>query len=118
MPLLGIENEIFAIICAISLIFLVFIYLFGWGKDFRKAKGDIFVFALNKTERYLGINGSDPADNRTLVMRAVEKHYPQLVEKYQRLFGPDGKLSSYYRQAFAEKVKGLCVQYGLRDRLF
>jgi Fe2+ transport system protein B len=47
MPLLGIENEIFAIICAISLIFLVFTYLFGWGKDFRKAKGDIFVFALN-----------------------------------------------------------------------
>lgn len=47
MPLLGIENEIFAIICAISLIFLVFTYLFGWGKDFRKAKGDIFVFAVN-----------------------------------------------------------------------
>lgn len=47
MPLLGIENEIFAIICAISPIFLVFTYLFGWGKDFRKAKGDIFVFALN-----------------------------------------------------------------------
>jgi DNA repair photolyase len=66
----------------------------------------------------LALYGSDPSDNRTLVMRAVEKHYPQLVEKYQRLFGPDGKLPNYYRQAFAEKVKGLCVQYGLRDRLF
>lgn len=74
---------------------------------------------LNKTKRRdtLALYGSDPGDNRTLVMRAVEKHYPQLVEKYQRLFGPDGKLPSYYRQAFAEKVKGLCVQYGLRDRL-
>jgi hypothetical protein len=66
----------------------------------------------------LALYGSDPSDNRTLVMRAVEKHYPQIVEKYQRLFGPDGKLPNYYRQAFAEKVKGLCVQYGLRDRLF
>jgi hypothetical protein len=47
MPLLGIENEIFAIICAISLIFLVVTYLCGWGKDFRKAKGYIFVFSLN-----------------------------------------------------------------------
>ena len=65
----------------------------------------------------LALYGSDPGDNRTLVMRAVEKHYPQLVEKYQRLFGADGKLPSYYRQAFAEKVKGLCLQYGLRDRL-
>ncbi|WP_343561906.1 radical SAM protein [Sphingobacterium sp.] len=65
----------------------------------------------------LALYGSDPADNRALVLRAIEKHYPHLLPKYQRLFGADGHLPDYYRQAFAEKAKSLCVQYGLRDSL-
>jgi len=66
----------------------------------------------------LALYGSGPSDNRTLVLRAVEQHYPQLLTKYQRLFGTDGKLPLYYRKAFAEKAKALCLQYGLKDRLF
>ena len=66
----------------------------------------------------LALYGSDPADNRALVMRAIEKHYPHLIQKYQRLFGADGKLPDYYRQAFTDKAKSLCLQYGLRDSLF
>lgn len=66
----------------------------------------------------LALYGSDPADNSALVMRAIEKHYPQLLQKYQRLFDSDGKLPGYYRQAFANKAKSLCLKYGLRDSLF
>lgn len=65
----------------------------------------------------LALYGNDPADNRALIMRAIEKHYPNLIQKYQRLFGADGQLPSYYRQAFADKAKSLCSQYGLRDSL-
>lgn len=66
----------------------------------------------------LALYGSDPADNRALVMRAIEKYYPHLLQKYQRLFGADGRLPGYYRQAFADKAKSLCLHYGLQDSLF
>jgi len=61
--------------------------------------------------------GHGPSDSRTLMLRAVEKHYPQLLDKYRRFFGTETEMPAYYRQAFHKKMLELGAQYGLRNRI-
>ena len=61
--------------------------------------------------------GNGVADSKTLVFRAVEKHYPELLPKYQRLFAQGDQMPAYYAQAFYKKMKEMCAAYGLRDRI-
>lgn len=62
--------------------------------------------------------GNGPADSRTLVLRAVSKHYPHLLEKYERFFVQGKGLPEYYRQAFARKAAEMGREYGLRNSLY
>lgn len=61
--------------------------------------------------------GDGVSDSKTLVFRAVEKHYPHLLEKYQRLFHNSTQLPDYYRAAFGKKIGELFGRHGLRDRI-
>ncbi len=61
--------------------------------------------------------GQGVSDSKTLVLRAVEKHYPHLSEKYERFFEKNSEMPAYYREAFYKKTKELCQQYGLSDRI-
>jgi len=61
--------------------------------------------------------GEGIADSKTLVFRAVEKHYPHLLEKYVKLFAGSTELPSYYRSAFGSKIKELLKEYDLKDRI-
>jgi len=64
----------------------------------------------------LTLFGTGPADSKTLMLRAVEKHYPHLLEKYNLLFsGPD---QTHYKQALGEKTKSLCIKYGIPNTLY
>jgi DNA repair photolyase len=65
----------------------------------------------------LTLHGHDIADSRTLVFRAVEKHYPHLLGKYHRLFGNSNELPAYYKNAFSLKAKQLCDKYGIPNRI-
>ncbi len=65
----------------------------------------------------LTLFGTGTSDSKTLVLRAVEKHYPQLLEKYQRFFKDGPQMPLYYRQAFAKKQAELCAQYQLPNRI-
>jgi DNA repair photolyase len=62
--------------------------------------------------------GNGPSDSKTLVLRAVEKHFPHLAEKYTRLFAADNKLPAYYQQAFSRKSAELLEKYHLRNHLY
>jgi len=61
--------------------------------------------------------GNGTADSKTLVIRAVEKHYPHLLEKYQKWFAHSGSMPDHYRKAFGQKMKELGQKYYLRDRI-
>lgn len=61
--------------------------------------------------------GDGGADSKTLVLRAVSKHYPELLDKYQRLFASGSSLPAYYNDAFAKKAKELSVKYGLKNTM-
>jgi len=61
--------------------------------------------------------GEGPSDSKTLVMRAVEKHYPHLLPKYQKLFANSSQLPAYYNSAFVRKAAELRAKYGISNRI-
>jgi DNA repair photolyase len=61
--------------------------------------------------------GNGPGDSKTLVFRAIEKHYPQLIEKYKKLFMNTHELPAYYNKAFYKKMLELGEQYELRNSI-
>jgi DNA repair photolyase len=77
-----------------------------------KEAGAHYVFPATIT-----LFGSGPADSKTLVLRAVEKHYQHLLEKYQKLFANSNELPAYYRSAFQQKMMELMKKYGLKDQI-
>ena len=80
-------------------------------ETFSTAKADYLLPAT------ITLFGNQPADSKTLVLRAVRKHYPHLVDRYERLFKEGTELPKYYRDAFHRKMKELAATYQLRDRI-
>ena len=65
----------------------------------------------------LWLGDDDPFSNRTLMFRAVKKHYPELLPKYEKLFHNSPNLPAYYRKAFYLKMQELGEKFGIRDRI-
>jgi DNA repair photolyase len=61
--------------------------------------------------------GNDVSDSKTLVLRAVEKFYPHLSQKYHSFFDNSNEMPKYYREAFYKKMRELSEQYGLRNSI-
>jgi len=61
--------------------------------------------------------GSGKTDSKTLVLSTIGKHYPELKERYLKYFAKSHKLPAYYRTAFKKKMKELCAQYELNNRI-
>jgi DNA repair photolyase len=65
----------------------------------------------------LTLFGNAPHDGKILVLRAVEKHFPQLLERYQRFFAHSTEMPSYYRNAFTKKQAELSIKYNLKNKM-
>ncbi len=66
----------------------------------------------------LTLFGNGPSDSKTLVLRAVEKYYPHLLEKYQKFFsGNSVETPAYYQEAFYRKTKELSEKYQLKNSI-
>lgn len=61
--------------------------------------------------------GDGKADSKQLMFKAIEKHYPDLSEKYHKFFDHSNQMPAYYRNAFYKKMKELSMEYGLPDRI-
>lgn len=61
--------------------------------------------------------GKGPSDSKTLVFRAIEKHYPELSEKYKKLFLSSHELPAYYNKAFYKKMLELSKGFQLKNRI-
>ena len=77
-----------------------------------KANGASYVMPADLT-----LYGNEKSSSRTLVLKAVEKHYPELLPKYQKFFSGKENIPSYYREAFYKKMKELGERYELRNRI-
>ncbi|NER12415.1 radical SAM protein [Leptobacterium flavescens] len=65
----------------------------------------------------LGLYGNDKADSKTLMLRAIKKHYPELEARYHKFFKYSNEMPAYYRNAFYKKMKELCTEYQLNDTI-
>lgn len=61
--------------------------------------------------------GNGKADSKVLMLNAVKKHYPHLLEKYDRFFQNTSEMPQYYRDAFYKKMTELCDQYQLKNSI-
>lgn len=62
--------------------------------------------------------GDERADSKPLMLRAIEKHYPELLPRYQRYFSNSSELPRYYRNAFQQKMNELSKTFELPQRIF
>ena len=65
----------------------------------------------------LTLFGDGPADSKSLVLRAVEKHYPHLAAKYKAFFAQSPAMPAYYQEAFRNKMNELQARYQLKNSI-
>jgi len=61
--------------------------------------------------------GNTNSDSKTLVLRAVKKHYPHLSEKYEKLFAGRHELPEYYNKAFYKKMQEMSAKYKIQLKI-
>ncbi len=65
----------------------------------------------------LTLFGHTKPDSRTLVLAAIRKHYPHLLERYERYFRASTEMPDYYRRAFQRKMQELGQEFELPNRI-
>lgn len=65
----------------------------------------------------ISLYGQNKADSKPLMLNAIEKHFPELLTKYQKFFTHQNEMPSYYQKAFYQKMKELGQAYQLKDRI-
>lgn len=81
---------------------------------FSTFKGSNVDYILPAT---ITLYGNGGADSKVLVLNAIKKHYPELVSKYENYFKNGSEMPEYYKKAFSKKIKELCTDYGLSNRI-
>lgn len=66
----------------------------------------------------LTLFGNGSGDSKTLVLKAVQKHFPHLSDKYNHFFSKSDYMPSYYHKALRKKTIELSVRYGLPERIW
>jgi DNA repair photolyase len=61
--------------------------------------------------------GNGTGDSKTLMFRAIEKHFPHLIDKYHRFFDHSTELPEFYQKAFYKKMKEMSETYQVWDRI-
>ncbi|MCB1585165.1 MAG: hypothetical protein KDI52_02705 [Xanthomonadales bacterium] len=65
----------------------------------------------------IALYGNEKSHSKTLMLNAIRKHFPELMEKYNRLFSNNNEMPAYFRNAFYEKIKELCSEYNLHNSI-
>lgn len=61
--------------------------------------------------------GNEAADSKTLMLRAIKKHYPELGSKYLNYFKNGSEMPDYYQKAFYKKMQELSETYSMPYRI-
>jgi DNA repair photolyase len=61
--------------------------------------------------------GAGSYDSKTLVIKAIEKHYPDLAEKYGKLFSSGVRTPPWYRNAFQKKIDRMLEIYPIKNHI-
>lgn len=77
-----------------------------------KRAGARYVFPASLT-----LFGEGQADSKILMFRAIEKHYPHLLEQYKNLFANDFRIAAGYQRQLSEKTNRLLKKHGIKNRI-
>ena len=96
--------------------------LLPWISDTTKSLEAMFSAFVNNGAHYcfpadLTLFGDETANSKTLMLKAIAKHYPHLLEKYQQYFTHSTEMPAHYRKAFYKKMTELGEKHGLRNRI-
>ncbi len=61
--------------------------------------------------------GEERMHSKVLMLNAIRKHYPELMDKYQQFFANSNEMPHYYRSAFRKKMEELCSEYTLENSI-
>jgi DNA repair photolyase len=62
----------------------------------------------------LTLFGDGPGDSGTKYFEAIEKHYPDLLPEYRKMFGPIDYPSHSYQAELNRRAKKACERHGIR----
>ncbi len=65
----------------------------------------------------LTLFGANSSDSKVLMINAIEKYYPHLIEKYKRFFTNSNQMPAYYTNALEAKTNELCQKYEIKNRI-
>lgn len=62
--------------------------------------------------------GHEASDSKTLMLRAIKKHYPHLFDQYSNWFeGGNTKMPAYYDYMFKQALMEMCLEFDIRIRI-
>jgi DNA repair photolyase len=61
--------------------------------------------------------GNGNSDSKPLMMRAISKHYPDLLSKYEKLFQYGFQPLTWYRDQVAKKTTAMNLKFEIPDRI-
>jgi DNA repair photolyase len=61
--------------------------------------------------------GEASADSKTLVLKAVEKNYPDVAEKFRKLFSFGFQTPTWHRNSFRKRIEKMFDVYPMKSRL-
>ena len=65
----------------------------------------------------LTLFGNDERDNKQLVFKLLTNNYPELIEKYEKMFGESYYASWEYQQQLKKRADAICVKYGIKNSI-
>lgn len=65
----------------------------------------------------LTLYGSAKSDSLPLMLRAISRHYPELLPQYERLFLHDSSFARYYREKLSQKLTETGMRYKLPSHI-
>lgn len=83
--------------------------LINFFSTFKKIKVDYLLPAT------LTLFGENKSDSKVLILKAIEKLYPDLMSKYLKFFEKNNQMPLYYQKAFYKKMKELSLEFEIPD---
>jgi DNA repair photolyase len=80
-------------------------------KTFKDADAN-YIFPASMT-----LFGDQPSDSKPLMLRAIQRNFPALFEKYQKLFAYGFGPPAWYRNKLHKKTEALSSQHNIRRSL-
>jgi DNA repair photolyase len=76
------------------------------------AAGAKYIFPASIT-----LFGDGHAASKTLTFRAIEKHYPELIDRYHKLFAYGYQIDKNYHKALVDRISATKKKYNIPDRI-